>query len=412
MLLLGLWFTGCSRPIAYGVLLWPEEESALNGGQVVTIYTESEVFDHYEVDQEGTVIERWRIRLFDTRALAETFSEQFASYGDVYGRADRSALPVRMENDRSSDLLYRLRKGEIVKILGRDEEQSDEAGFIGYWYRVLTVSGVEGWAFGYYLSVFDIGDGRPIATVDIDEQIYRFLNGVWRPAYFRTMMTSGKIDLRRFQPGYGLFPSPLEKRIALQLPDSEIEFRYERLTPISADRLLIEAEPPLSVQLISDDEIEISYMVGVDTIEQRLYSIDADVATIANRERARREANYVDLLSRGATFISSDWGQLELMRGKRFRWVGYALHLSDLIPEDAGELGRIELELAISDRLVERYDGAISLYFDQQPLLPVHLLFRYRTAGIELQPVMASDLDMDFIVMSLSSDRVLGFDYR
>lgn len=70
-----------------------------------------------------------------------------------YGVVTEDRLRLRLLNDLRAKTLRYLNKGDIVLILGKDENVSKIGELEGYWYHV-EYRGIRGWVFGYYLEIY------------------------------------------------------------------------------------------------------------------------------------------------------------------------------------------------------------------------------------------------------------------
>ena len=216
----------------------------------------------FEKDEIDYTVERWRTARFDELTVAENFADEFESWKDSFARSVRTALPVREQPDRSSTSIYRLRDGEIMKVLGRTEEQTDIGGLVDYWYEVLTREGTTGWVFGYNLELTGVS-GRamnPQETHDGTDRIVRDISAVtWRPSYFREMVSTGRIDLRRLAPRFGFFGDWDNREFRLVLPGLNRLFEYNGYN--SSDGRVIEFQGTDLTILIRDEErLDLQYL--------------------------------------------------------------------------------------------------------------------------------------------------------
>lgn len=85
---------------------------------------------------------------------------------EVRGIVTADSLRVRAQPSVRSEVLSYLRRGEVVEVLQRGEQQERIDGALGYWLEV-TFEGVRGWAFGSHLEVLAPGaaDGEVNARV-------------------------------------------------------------------------------------------------------------------------------------------------------------------------------------------------------------------------------------------------------
>jgi hypothetical protein len=137
----------------YGVLLWSTDETNLPNGTLLGIENASDFQKTYQVgipgsSKNGLILEQWRIRAFDHQDQALTWIQNNQEYLNTYATALSQPLPVRTKADRQAAIVYRLRKGESFRVLGRSSEMVQEGNLKDYWYEVLTSTGVQGFTFG------------------------------------------------------------------------------------------------------------------------------------------------------------------------------------------------------------------------------------------------------------------------
>ncbi len=125
--------TGCSRRLGYGVLLWSEDENEIASGSVVSVVSESDLQDTYTIRPEASrigaspvemTVARWRVRFFQTEEDATGDAAAYQEMATVYARSLRNALPMRSDPElKMANIVYRLRDGEVVKLIGQEDEQ-------------------------------------------------------------------------------------------------------------------------------------------------------------------------------------------------------------------------------------------------------------------------------------------------
>ncbi|MCK4515775.1 MAG: hypothetical protein KAU31_10985, partial [Spirochaetaceae bacterium] len=217
--------TGCGRRLGYGVLLWSEDEDKIASGSLVSVVSESDLQDIYVIrpeansDESGSgqmTVARWRVRFFEIEEDAVGAADAYQELATVYARSGRNALPMRNDPElKTGNIAYRLREGEVVKLIGREDEETDLSGLVSYWYLALTETGIEAYVFGYELSLFDPQnpDAEFAESGTVDPLLQLLLDNVWRPIYFVDMIVNGAYDLGLFHEEYGLFPNPEERSL-------------------------------------------------------------------------------------------------------------------------------------------------------------------------------------------------------
>ena len=347
-------------------------------------------------------LDLWRVEVFDNRELADQFQQRWG-YQNYYARCERRALPIRAEADRFSEILYRLERGEIIKIIARESEIKNEGGFQDYWYEVIGSEGIRGWVFGYYLTVFDADSQQVASGTEADANITHFLNSVWRPGYFISMINENKFDLRRFDSGVGLFPAPLERRIVLNMPNSQFFFDYRVPIPIDSNNFSFgeETGTMLVVAMHSPQHITIAFFDDNGRpIEADYYRLEADIQAIVQRERADRESRFSEILSYSRQYRNATYGTLRFLGGKRFSWQNNNA-LRSYFPAGVDE-GKVAIELELSDALAANYDDVLSFYFSTAEATPLHFAYRINAQGLTLSLVPA-DAISTYIVERVST---------
>ncbi|NBF39801.1 MAG: SH3 domain-containing protein [Spirochaetes bacterium] len=395
-----------------GVVLWPPEESSLEYGMVVAINDSSEVEETYTVspveDGEQETVPQWRVEVFGTEERAGEFAAEFEDYAETFASAERQALPVREDADRTSNIVYRLRRGEEAKVISRSDQPSDEAGFVDYWYEVLTRDGSRGWVFGYYLSGIEGSGGGGEENDPVDDPLLsRFLSTTWRPVYFSRMLDSGRIDLERFRANYGLFPEPGENRIRLNLEDQSATFEYEGWSR-GRSREFVARGAPFSVIVRAENSISVQYTIDGEGYNVAMQSVEREIAEVRSAEQERREERYNSLRSRGNRLVSNAYGNILLRDDGAFQWAQYSRLVPSVIPASAGASGYIRFDHFLSQSLAEDYEGALSFRFVGATGQPVVFLYQFVSGGLRLAHVPSDDI-RDKVVLRESLSPVIIF---
>ncbi|MFP4152248.1 MAG: SH3 domain-containing protein [Alkalispirochaeta sp.] len=390
----------CSRgPDGYAVLLWPDTDSSLEAGRVLEVIDDSAIGNSIRVtsNDEEFLVETWRVIQFDDYEVATAYAEEYAPWTDAYGRSLRTALPVREQPDRTSTRMYRLRDGELMKIIGRLEEESDEAGLIDYWYHVLTREGLTGWVFGYYMELTGAA-GRsldPAEEFDNTDRIVRDIAAtIWRPDYFPRMVSSGRIALDEFSPRFGFFGDPANQRFRLVLPEIERTFDYVDYYS-DEDRVITFEGTDLTVTLTSPERIEVGYLENGRRRNADFVLFEEEIPVIIEAERERREALFEELYNRGSTLVSTAYGTMELTDRGAITWTGYERLVPAVLPTGFNGSGRFEFALHLADDLLGRYDGALELI---NAASPVVFLYSFTDDGVRFVYVPSRLVDESNIV--------------
>jgi len=394
--------TACSKSLGYGVLLWSEDERMIPSGSFVTVVSESNIQDTYEFRANGidgtTTVPRWRIDFFETEEEAAAEAAGYADLATTYARSTRNALPMRNAPELKNDnIVYRLRDGEVIKLVSRDPEPSDLSGLVSYWYTALTETGVRAYVFGYELDLFDPLDPSADlnATGNVDPLVQLLLGNVWRPIYFVDMITNHAYDLDLFRPEYGMFPDPENKTLELVLPYHSLTFNYEQITEVGPRKYLAEGTN-LQLTFNRGEELSIQYMYDGEQYILALQRVPGDIQEYVDTELQRREDEYMRILETGPAFSSGSYGRITLLEDRRFIWSGYERLVPTAIPQSLGTGGQVLMNLYLGEALKDSFDGAISFKFDGAPN-PVVFAYLIVPNGMRMMYVPPTDID-EFVV--------------
>mgnify|MGYP006273699795 CR=1 FL=1 len=421
LLLLLTSLVSCGRgPIGQGVVLWSPDEEVVPTGASVPVYEESQINETYTVgvqadgQEQEVELPQWRVFFSRDEDEVSQFAAEFASVSRLFARAERNALPVRSEksNHPSVPISYRLREGEVIKILERDDEPTDLSGLVARWHRILTEGGIEGWAFGYYLNVYDLDDGAlteerdPNADDPLGQAI---VSGVWRPGSFEEMLDEGRIDLEIFQPAYGLFPNPEEKRFDLVLPGLTRTFEYESIIGGGFRRYVAEGTS-LQFEVPNPTQMSIQFTHEGRQRSFFLVRMDADIAALAAAEQERRREAYLALRGESGVLESSAYGVIDLTENQVFEWEGFNRLVPQFIPAAADSSGTVRLPYHLAPSLQGSYDGVVSFDFDGTRTDElVSFLYTDSGDGVRLVFVPPSLLDENVVTSEPASPLVMFF---
>ena len=417
-----LLFIGCAdRPDLFGVLLWSVDESRFQTGTVVPIYATSQLNATYslkDLDNESVSIEQWRISAVRREGDAEELAAEFEPFSELYGVAELDGLNIRETADAEANRLYKLRLGEVVKIVGRSAESSTVGEYEGYWYSVLTADGVMGFTFSVYLEIksfAELAGGGEIESVD--EFLEQFFSTIYRPDYYREMSWNRRFDLERFLPEYGIYPDRENQRIVIVTEEHESIIEYDAISKPTSDSYAFDGTP-LIVNLVKT-WINLIYSETIDGkiiaySEDYVYFPD-DIEMITSREQDRRVALFEEMLLGGSRLESAAYGSIELAEGGTFIWSGYERLVPDVVPEETSGRGFFTFPLYLDSAVAPRYSGAVLLTFVDETATPVGsspFLYTYDSAGLRLTYVTDAELEENLVKESSVSSIILFFEYR
>ena len=370
ILLAAFLVAGCGRQLGHGVLLWSPDEEALPSGSVVPVLSESNLADTYTLwrpaGNDQIEIARWRVRYFPDAEGAAAFARAYSEVAGLYARAARNALPMRSAPElKTNNITYRLRQGEVIKIVDREDEPSNLSGLQSYWYTALTDTGVRAYVFGYELELFNPLDPQAVLEESGTEDplLELLLGEVWRPVYYVDMIRSGAYDLNVFQPEYGLFPRPEERVLELVLPYHTINFEYGAMVQVGPRKYLAEGTN-LQLTFNRGDELSIQYVVDGRQFILAMQRVPGNITEYVEAELERRRSVYENLMNRGPVFSSGSYGRISLLPDQRFEWTGFDRLVPAAIPAGSGSSGTVGLDLYLAATLTNDFDGALSFRFD------------------------------------------------
>jgi hypothetical protein len=399
-----------TKPIGYGVMYVEDQENNLKPAEVLPVYQESDIRDVYILSPENAErsieVSRWKLNFFKNQTEAESFAERYKALADIYASTEINGLSIRSEEDVNSERVYKLRQGQIIKIIGRSDKKEEIAGHSGYWYKVLTEDGVSGYAFDLNLNIYNRKEtGDEEASIASDPMLNEFLSKPFRPEYFRDMIRDNMIDLKRFKTTFGIFPYPDEKRIILSTREHNLTFEYTEITKSSTGRFIFEGTS-LQVLVRDEDRIAVFFTSGNREYSETMIYIP-NMDELIESEIERRELLFERIADLG-TVSSSAYGKIEFHEDKTFDWSNYRRLVPNIIPEIADGTGRISLDYFPGLALREEYDGVLSFAFSGVPGGGlVNFLFELSDLGIKLVHVPAGDIEKNIVEQESSSPLVI-----
>jgi hypothetical protein len=390
--LLLLFTNGCSgNDKGFGVVLWGGNTFSLKPGVIVDVH------DGHRMDNTLTVslrsdnvrfeVQKGYIKRFSDKAAARRFRSRYAEYFDLYASANMNGTVVRKKPSQSSDQVYRLRKGERVKVVLSESASAKAEGRRGSWYLVVTKDGYRGYAFGPFLSLH--GEDERVARSkkkDRTEVLLERLYGTaWRPEYMRQGIRRERINLERLDPSIGLFPDRDAHTLRLHTREKRTQYSLENIRAEGKKSLLIE-EGNLTLTFLADNTLMAEYMHHGEIVQDRFVRLETALEKRINEEKQRRRKLYAAFLQyNGRSFESEVYGTLHFLPEARVHWSGRYDVPPSVLPPDAGETGRVLFNLEVADALKERYDGAFTMRFPVgERETRARFLYNWRAGGLQL----------------------------
>ncbi len=397
-----LLFSSCHRYLGYGLLYWSDDEAAVPTGTPLRVITQSDINDIYLASLPETEEKRefalWQVGLFDTEAERDEALADFEPYVSAYAQCQQN-LPLRERPDASSENIYKLREGQVLKVIDREEEEVQIGSMTGHWYRLLTEDGVQGYTFDYYLTVYNEKDGeREVLNARQEEDI--FLENVvdtnWRPEYFYDMKNENRIDMRSFREDYRLYINGKEKTIYLKTAEREMTANYEKISNTAYKKYAF-LGTTFRIEIYSEYLLSIQYNYEDREYKEAFVRLTTPVSDLISQAQDQRDEQLFSFIDNGPVYSSQIYGDLEFQEGGRFTWTKKSALISrQVVSSAAGDNGRISFNLFPDKSLKGKYDGGMTLIFSNGERL--HLLFTLKGRDIQLLQIPDRYVDGQSVV--------------
>lgn len=407
ILVILLTFGGCGeKPAGFGVLLWLEDTGAdqesaadspggllLKEGEIYPVYAESNLRDTYNLVPPKTgefEVTRWRMEFFSSENDARNFAASYDPYRNIYGETKRSGQAIRAAADSNSERIYRLRVGQIVKVLEKLPQEVTEGSLTDYWYRVLTEDGTKGFCFGGNLEIFDREIRASQANkIEVDPALANFLGKPFYPEEFQKMIRERRINLKVLTPQVGTFPNMRDNKITIVTPEKTFSFSFDAIIPREPGRYVF-GNSGLEVTITGTNTVSLRYPDGGSSVTQIYAAID-NIAEVIEAEAARQAALLEDLYYMGPA-VSSAYGTISFESlGGAFVWENYNRLVPGVIPQGAAGSGTVEILYYPRQDLRSQYQGILSFRF-RSSQEPVHFLYEKTAQGLRMVHVPPRDI--------------------
>ena len=378
LFIFSLFLTSCSdKVMGYSVVLWTIPEQQIKSGDVVPVYIKSNISHVYVIGtSSGEKIEVALWQLTDPvkkgkiKAVSAKYEENAATYASV----KLDGLPCRADPVNTAKQVYRLRKGEIIKILYKGEGQKPMAGktaLEGDWYKILTDDGTLGWCFSYNLNLYEtdasgqrLGGAEIIEEEEEDSHWDSIAENVWYPDYFRTMIDGGNIDLGLIHPLYKFTIDLENKKVSLNTASIHESWDYDGFTKTDENEYSLNG---ISLKIIYR---RANYIVLRYTDESgkpqdlNFITLSENISDIVSAEKERRTQAYMQIFTHGPIYSSSSYGKIEFKEDGTFHWNGFKLLVPSVIDAGTKSTGSATVKYSLSKDLAASYDGVLTMKFD------------------------------------------------
>lgn len=365
----------CSKVIGYGVVNWSMPEYNLVAGDVLPVYVKSNVSKAYivEIGSEGEKkeIPLWQLTFFKSKKDVETFRDRIAENAYMYAEVLSDGLPMREHPENTTNQVYRLREGQIIKILWKGEGVpvlKNGEPLPGDWYRVMTDDGCSGWCFSLNLRLYDERDETAVAAeseVPVDDAVLtEVLQKQWYPESFGNMVAINRVDLENISSDYGFFPGLKTKIARIQVKDHSFSFPYTKIEKGQGSTYNFNGSN-LSMQVRAVNRISVQFTddKGMPDVEY-FVNLSKPLEEIIKEETVRREKLIARISNAGPNFTSISYGALKINDDGGFVWTGYEVLSKKIIPREAKTTGKVTVRYFVSPKLSSSYDTVLSFYFD------------------------------------------------
>ena len=422
---LSLFLMSCSdKVMGYSVVLWNMPDNSIQSGDVVPVYIKSNISHVYVIGLEnGKKVEvpLWQLTepLSKKKNLARL--ARYSEYAHHYASVKLDGLPCRAEPVNTAKQVYRLRKGEVIKILYKGKGQVVMAGknaLEGDWFRILTKDGTQGWCFSYNLNIYEtdasgnqIG-GEVIAEEETEDEVFtEITKHFWYPDYFDTMIKSNNIDLNRIHPSFNFNIDTENNKVSLNTKDIHELWDFKGYTK-TGDREYTLTDIPVVIIVRRSNYIVLRY-TGESGKPQELdfITIDTDLNEILENERNRRSTAYLQIWTRGPVYTSTNYGKLVFDEDGTFHWSNFRLLVPSVIKASAKNAGTAQVKYTISKSLAQTYDGVVTFKFNGMNE-EVNFLYRLEDDGLRLEDATTAKMDGNQIKERSASPMIVYFKHQ
>jgi hypothetical protein len=357
--------------------------------------------------------------LVGSKKKAEIRAQTMGDYRRTYAENLQDGLPIRNSPDNSAQRVYRLKGAEIIKILARAEGNIAVGAtgdpLPGEWYRVMTDDGTMGYCFSYRLKFFEHSAG-PLA-VETEEQgeredpeLDRVLAQTWSAESYDNMVNTGRFNLEDLSRRWGFSPGQDTGIAHILIAGLDQSFSYTAIRA-AGNRIWRFEGSSLQMSLSSDTVLRVQF-TGEGGLLRTLsfVALATNVEDLIVQETVRREELLRSFYAQGPVFTSNNYGTLALNPEGLFTWTGNRLLIPQVIPSGAQQNGSVGMDLHLSAALQQRYEGALSLYFNGVST-PVRFMYLFDTQGLRMEYTPETGMDGSLVVRRASSPIVIYF-YR
>lgn len=408
--------------MGYSVALWNIPEQQVAAGEIIPVYIKSNISHVYVAglsDDAKFEVPLWQLTVPEKKKTVSQTALKYQDYASFYASAKIDGLPIRAQTVNTAKQVYRLRKGESVKILYKGTGQAVMAGknpLEGDWLRVLTSDGTQGWCFSYNLALYEtdksgerIGGEEIVEEEKTDSYMETVIANTWYPDYFKSLIDSNNIDLNRLNSSYRFYIDEANKKVTFQTADFRESWDYDGYTKRDNKEYQLNGIP-IVVFYKNAGFIVLRY-TGASGKPQDLNfaTISGSLSDIVSAERDRRTNDYKKVYTHGKEYKSNTWGTLSLTEDGAFRWIGNKqLVNQSIISATAKSGGTVSAKYVVSKKLKENYDGVLTFLFDGASG-EVNFLYKLEDGAMRLEDASNATFDGNMVRSRGSGALILYF---
>ena len=415
--------------MGYSVLLWNVPEYKLSSGEILPVYIRSNISQVYVVgiaDEEDVnakelqkiEIPLWQLTDPVKKSKIGNVVKKYEDCAKQYASVKLDGLPCRAEPVNTAKQVYRLRKGEVIKLLYKGTGQAPMTGgkaLEGDWYKILTSDGTQGWCFSYNLNIYETDEngeqvgGEKIEEEEEEDNYYNsILNKAWYPDSFSTMISSGNIDLTKLHPSYNFMIDTVNNKVSLNMSGIHESWDYTGYKK-SDDFEYTLNDIPIIIVYKKSAFIVVRYTDDSGKPQElNLVTLGEDINAIVTAEKERRVNEYNKVAKASGDLSSSSYGNLSLNTDGTFRWTGFKLLVPSIINAGAKNAGTCSVKYAVSKTLAASYDGVLTFKFEGTND-EVNFLYKLEADGLRLEAATDATYNGILVTARSSSPLIMYF---
>ena len=406
--------------MGYSVLLWNIPEYKIQSGETLPVYIRSNISQVYVVGigEEKIEIPLWQLTDPVKKGKLGSIVKKYEACAHTYASVKIDGLPCRAEPVNTAKQVYRLRKGEVIKLLYKGNGQAPMTGgqpLEGDWYRILTKDGTQGWCFSYNLNLYETDEngqqvgGEMLEEEDGEDEAYNsILDKAWYPDSFSTMISSGNIYITRLHPSYNFIIDTVNNKVNLNMSGIHESWDYTGYTKTDDNEYTLNNIPIIIVYKKSTFIVVRYTDESGKPQELNLVTLNEDIIAIVAEEKERRAETYRKVASSTGELSSSSYGKLSLNTDGTFKWTGYKLLVPTIISAGAKNAGTCSVKYAVSKELASSYDGVLTFKFEGTSD-EVNFLYKLENDGLRLEDASSATFNGILVTARGSSPLILYF---